>query len=136
MRVGVLQFMFRAGQTEQSGKINFEAFRPFSIVTNVQEPGSVINGLYLKGGQNELLMPMDCYAYSLKLWTQQVQQFLEEHGLVGKSDEEVQAYCDERDIGMPHPPRLVFPTLRQGETIRITGQFQQATMVALQGYVP
>jgi len=139
MGVELFALAFQNTGSEAIGVVAREVFRPYKFYTNTTGPGiSSIDGLYFGDDpENQWLGgPVDLWEFS----TYHVQEwrtaFLEEHGLTGKTDDQIQDYLDERELSLPDVPRLEFPPLKLGTRIRFTGTFGVVTGFSVFGHVP
>lgn len=149
MGVELFALAFQSEGSEAIGVVAREVFRPYKFYTNVEAPGiSSMNGLYFEAagswgeaGQNDtenqwLGGPVDLWEFSTLHVNEMRTAFLEEHGLTGKTDNQIQRYLDDNELSMPDVPRLEFPSLVQGTRVRFTGTFGAVTGFSLFGHVP
>ncbi len=108
-------------------------FRPTLIRVAVDAPGLVIIERLIFGNVDQLLGPVDAWNWSLKLAQSMRDDFMREHGLIGKKSEEIDAYLDANELSIPDPGRMMLPTVRPQETITIVGKFDVDTHVAFVG---
>ena len=94
---------------------------------------AIIEGIYINNDRNQLAMPIDGYMYSPVLAEQLRTAFLTEHGLLGKSHDEIDAYCDEHELALPSPGNIDLPGLPKNGFIRVVGKFTQITNVCFTG---
>lgn len=128
-------FSFGEGVKEVSYKTE-KLFRGGRIYTSVDREGvGYIDGLYFEGLEdNQILGQIEAWDFSIIRIKQARHDFLVEHGLIGKTDEEVQEYLDEKELSMPDVPLLEFPTLEIGKTVRMTGEFKVPVNVSFLGH--
>lgn len=120
--------------TEHPCGILPEVFRPYKLITNVEAPHlSTLVGIFINS-RPQLIGSVDAWQFSAKYQTELAAQFLQEHGLTGKSDLEIDEYLDENDLSVPSTGRLILPTMRKGDTIRVSKEGKDFT-VALIGYM-
>ena len=111
-----------------------KVFRPTHFRTTVTNHESHIDGVYIRG-ENQLVASegVDAWLWSLECHEQIRQAFYEEHGLVGKSHDEIQDFLDETGYEITDPGRIDLPHLRKAETFRVTGRFTTEFQIALFG---
>lgn len=107
-------------------------FRPTEIVTNVTKPGAKIIDV-LFNGVSQFVGPVDAYEFSAHLTLKTQAKFLKEHGLESATDEQIQAFLDEREWSMPGHMHLDLPTLKKGDKVTVIadGNF----VVGIMGWV-
>lgn len=68
---------------------------------------------------SQLLQPVDLWLFS-SIYEQQLQAaFLAEHGLTGKTPDEIDDFLDERGWSMPTSIVVMLPPLEKGEQMRL-----------------
>lgn len=113
-----------AGQTTVEAVIPVAAFKARKFRTSVKSEGLVtIDGLLFKNEQLITIGSFDAYIFSNELVHKMHDQFYLEHGLAGKSLDEVQTYLDDNELVLPDPTNVFVPTMTKGEVIKITGKF-------------
>ncbi len=136
----VLMLSAPAGGTEAVGTILTEAFRIQRFYTNATERGQMtIDGVYLGDDpENQFISPLnlDGYEFSAEHIRELQNEFLKEHGLLGKTDDQIQRYLDANGLSMPDVLRFDFPTLNRGQKLRITGKFGIASAISVVGLAP
>jgi len=100
-------------------------FRPHRLLFDVAARDLVTVTAIEIAGQPQLLMPIDGYEWSFDLIERLNRDFLKKHGLEGKTDEEIQDWLDDRDIGMPgdNVGRIALPTMHKGDEVVIRGDY-------------
>lgn len=136
VQLASIAFTFPEGVKEVSYKTE-KVFRGGRIYTSVDREGlGFIDGLYFGDDpMNHCLGPFNAWDFSIIRIQAARKEFLEEHGLTGKTSQEIQDYLDENELSMPDVPLLEFPTLDIGETVRMTAQFSVPVNVSFMGYV-
>lgn len=99
-------------------------FRPTHLVTHVEATGTFDLTSITARGQEQLASPVDAYFFSTKNMQLAYEEFLRAHGLLGKSDDEVTAYCDERELTPPGYMSVSLPTI--GIADRMTFRVRRA----------
>lgn len=110
-------------------------FRPTHFRTTVTaKHESFIEGIYVCG-ENQLVTsePADAWFWSLEHHEQIRQEFYKEHGLIGKTTNEIQEFLDETGFEITDPGRIDLPHVRKAETIRVTGKFAQEFYITIFG---
>ena len=118
--------------------VNVDAFRMDRIVSDAPAPGcgELLGVEFLEGGiwVNQLCArSVDWWEFSQVRIDGLVAEFLDRHGLVGKSDDAIDDYLDEHGLSLPSHPHLTFRTLTRGSKIRITGRFLREVSIGLIG---
>lgn len=135
-------FQFPAGESnkhkEVTQPVNYELFRPTNFYTDLAGEGLVfINGIYIivpgKPQSNILLGILDAWDFSTTNINQSRQFFYEQHGLIGKSSEEIDKYLEDNNLTLPDVPPIDFATVEKGAKIRITAQSTIAWGLSLMG---
>lgn len=109
------------------------AIRVNRLITSVSNPGlGSITGLYI-ANHNQLLIPTDPWRFSARLAQQIREAFLTEHGLLGKSYQEIDTYLDEHELSLPNPNRVELPTISPSAPIKITGHFDEGFTLSFLG---
>lgn len=107
--------------------------RPEKIMTSVTELGqAIIDGIYI-GGQNQLIGELDAYFLSTSLASKLRTEFLTEHGLLGKSYQEIDNYLDDNELSMPDTMRLDLPVIRKDTEVKLTGKFNVNCFTSIMG---
>jgi hypothetical protein len=111
-------------------------FRPTHIKTNVTAEGvALITGIYLNEDKHsQLLVTVDAYQWSMALQELMRKQFYEEHGLSGKSFDEIDSYLDEHELSVPDPGRIDLPTMTPNSKYRFTGEVKADIGIMLVGW--
>lgn len=124
--------------TEAVGMVAREVFRPYKFYTNVEAPEiAFLDGIYLGSDpQNQLLAEVDLWGFSTIHVSQLRAAFYEEHGLMDKTDSQIQAYLDEHELSPPDVVQLDLPTLTKDQRIRMTGRFPVLVGFSVFGHVP
>ena len=108
-------------------------FRPIKIITQVQNENEGIINRLVFGNTDQLVCSVDAYNWSMRLYSLIRDQFYKEHGLLDKTDEEIQDYLDDNELEVPDPCKIYLPTIRVNETITIYGRFKTDTPIAFIG---
>ena len=108
-------------------------FRPNKIITQVQNENEGVINRIVFGNTDQLVSSVDAYHWSIKLSSLIRDQFYKEHGLLNKTDEQIQCYLDDNELEEPDPCRIYLPTIRVNETITIYGRFKTDTAITFLG---
>lgn len=93
-------------------------FKPTKILTNVEAPGLVmVENIYINDSA-QLLVSVDAWLWSARYVEQIQQAFLDEHGLAGRSSEEIDEYLAEQEMSLPTPNAILLPTLSKRDKVR------------------
>lgn len=98
-------------------------FRARRLLTNVQEPNTVLLTSLTVGGEEQLLAAVDAYRFSLAYCGELDRAFLEANGLMSKTDSEVDAWLERHDLTMPSTTatRVDLPTVAKGVELAVRG---------------
>lgn len=66
---------------------------------------------------------VDAWSFSEHELAIRMDVFLRAYGLTGKTDGEIEAYCERHRINPPNFPPLYAPTLKQGDRVKVRGKF-------------
>jgi len=137
VQLASIVFSFVTPEQREQGYTLDRVFRGDRIYTSLDGPNlGFIDGIYFgEDPENQILGELDGWEFSFKLVQLHRQEFYKEHGLVGKSDREIQKYLDDNELSIPDVARLHFTTLNAGVKIRMTAQFKVPCNVSFLGYV-
>lgn len=128
MRTQSFSMVCKTGETRNMLNTD-RVFRPTHIRVDVEAPGMVDISRLIIGNVDQLVGSIDGWNWSLKLAQQLRDDFLKEHGLVGKSHEAIDIYLDDNELSIPDPGRIMLPTVRPQQTITIEGRFKGDTRI-------
>ncbi len=129
---------FDAESKEASAVVEPKFFRPNRFYTlSTAEGQGFIDGIYI-GDENQLVgdTMLDSWLFSAHRVDAERKAFFEEHGLLGKSLQEVQIYLDDNELQIPDVLYLDMPSLKQGDRLKMTGSFPGGMMITFLGLVP
>ena len=113
-----------------STTVQVQAFRPNRLLTNLKESGvAALKSVKVDGKKMLIVNPgddgVDLYEFSLHLAEEMDREFLEKNELIGQSEEQIQDWLDDNDMGMPSSRigRLDLPTVKRGMKIEVSGTF-------------
>jgi hypothetical protein len=128
--------VFKAGSTE----LVFECQRTYRVThirTGIHEPThAIISGILVNNDkESQLLYEIDAYDWSVEHLHRLQGEFLKQHGLLGKTDREVDEYLDEHELSMPEVGRVTLPTVEENSVLLIEGRSDTDFGIILLGYV-
>lgn len=132
MRTQSFPMVCKAGETRNVLNPD-RVFRPTHIRVAVEAPGMADINRLIIGNVDQLLSSVDGWNWSIKLAQQLRDDFLKEHGLIGKSHEAIDIYLDQNELSIPDPGRIMLPTVGPNQTITIEGRFKEDTRIILFG---
>lgn len=110
-------------------------FRANRFYCDVKGPGiGRIDALTTSQDVSPLLnASVDAWLFAMSRITAERHAMLEKHALLQLTPQQVDDYLDEHGLTLPDIMTVVFPTLRSGERIIVTGEFKERVTFAFTG---
>jgi hypothetical protein len=134
---------WNAGKTSITFHLDVD-FRPTHILTNLVESNKAFLTQLFVGDSSlselcavvngyEYSAVVDGYEYSADLKQKLQQAFYKEHGLEGKSFDQIDRYLDDHEISPPDPNRIELPSIHKGGMVRFAGYTSVDFIISLLG---
>lgn len=131
----IMSTMWQAGMDEVCLAVSSARFKLWKLYTNVPGPEMAIVDAITIGDdpRNLLLQPIDMWMFSAINIDDQRRKFMERHGLIGKTEDEIDEYLDEKELSMPSVPPLIMPIAKKGDVFRFKGKTRHDYSISLMG---
>jgi hypothetical protein len=103
-----------------------ETIRIDIVFVNVEEMNMVLIEKLIFDSENQIVVSVDAYSWSMSLRNQLRNDFLKKHNLVTASREQIYDYLHNHGLNIPDNTKIILPVLRKRSKIRIVGRFLNA----------